>query len=316
MKVVFLDTVHSILKERLRDGGFNCLDATHEDKLSCITLLKDANGIVIRSKYEMDENFLKHAPRLKFIARSGAGLENIDMSYCKQKGIEVFNSPEGNRNAVGEHALGMLLALFNNLPRADREVRAGKWNREKNRGTELKGKTVAIIGYGNNGAAFANKLKGMDVSVIAYDKYKTGFGDAFVTETDLDIIHSNADVVSLHIPENEETRYFVDGIFLSAFKKPIYLINLSRGKIVNTSALIKAIESKKVTGACLDVLEYEKTNFESIIEKDLDSDFSNLLNSDKVILSPHIGGWTAESYFKLSNVLADKILDRFAAITH
>lgn len=314
MKVVFLDTVHPILKERLNDSGFNCLDAANKDKQSCLALLKDTDGIVIRSKYRMDENFLKHAPGLKFIARSGAGLENIDTLYCNQQGIEVFNSPEGNRNAVGEHALGMLLALFNNLPRADREVRAGKWNREKNRGTELKGKTVAIIGYGNNGTAFANKLKGLDVSVIAYDKYRSGFGDAFVRETDLNFIQTNADVVSLHIPENEETHYFVDDAFLSSFKKPIYLINLSRGRIVNTSALIKAIKSKKVIGACLDVLEYEKTDFESIIEKEMDSDFSHLLRSDKVILSPHIGGWTSESYFQLSDVLADKILDRFAAI--
>ena len=314
MKVVFLDTVHPVLKERLNDNGFICIDAVNEDEQSCLSLIHDSEGIVLRSRYRADAKFLRHAPKLKFIARSGAGLENIDTSYCEEQGIEVFNSPEGNRNAVGEHALGMLLALFNNLPRADREVRAGKWNREKNRGTELKGKTVGIIGYGNNGTAFANKLQGLDVKVIAYDKYKSDFGNGFVQEVDLNYIKENADVVSLHIPENEETRYFVDGNFLNTFKKPIYLINLSRGKIVDTSALLEAIQSKKVTGACLDVLEYEKTNFESIIGTDMDAALSDLLRSDKVILSPHIGGWTSESYFQLSDVLADKILERFAAI--
>lgn len=316
MKVVFIDTVHPVLKDRLSNNGFSCIDATNMDRKSCYALLKDADGIVIRSKYHLDSNFLGHAPGLKFIARSGAGLENIDTAYCAKNGIEVFNSPEGNRNAVGEHALGMLLALFNNLTRADREVREGKWNREQNRGVELKGKTVGIIGYGNNGTAFANKLKGLDVSVMAYDKYKKGFGNDFVTETDLGGIQDNADVVSLHIPENEETHYFVDALFLNAFKKPIYLINLSRGKVVNTSALNKAIESKKVIGACLDVLEYEKTDFESIIEKDMDADLYDLLHSEKVILSPHIGGWTIESYFKLSDVLADKILNQFATIVN
>ena len=308
MTVLFLDEVHEILEKRLTDAQFNCIHAENLPLEECLKLAKLAEGIVIRSRFKMDESFLKHVPQIKFIARSGAGMENIDVAYCEQRGITLYNAPEGNRNAVGEHALGMLLSLMNKLHTADQEVRHGKWDRVGNRGIELDGKTVGIIGYGNNGKAFAKKLRGFDVNVLAYDKYKQSFGSEFVKECTLEAILDQADVISFHIPQNEETLFFANDDFFDKIVKPIFLLNLSRGKIVDTAALVKAIESGKVLGAGLDVIEYEKSSFESFFEQKLPAPFQYLLNSSKVILSPHVGGWTNESYFKLSNVLADKIL--------
>jgi len=309
MTVLFIDIVHPILQERLTNAGFSCIDATHLNQQEIIKEYSNANGLVIRSRFKMDESFLHHFNDLQFIARSGAGMENIDIDYCAKNNITLHNAPEGNRNAVGEHALGMLLSLFNRLHLADREVRDGKWDREGNRGIELDGKTVGIIGYGNNGAAFAKKLRGFDVEILVHDKYKTNFGDEYITESSLDDIYKNCDVVSFHIPQNEETMYYANEVFFTSFEKNVFLINLSRGKIVQTSALVNAMKNGKVLGACLDVLEYEKTSFESFFEQEMNDDFKYILNSDKVILSPHVGGWTVESYFKLSNVLADKILN-------
>ena len=308
MKVVFLDSVHGILEERLTASGLECIDATKLSKSECKKIVHDATGIVIRSRFRMDADFLKHAPELKFIARSGAGMENIDLAYCTQHGIEAYNAPEGNRNAVGEHALGMLLSLFNKLHTGDREVREGKWDREGNRGVELDGKTVGIIGYGNNGSAFAKKMRGFDVTVLAYDKYKNGFGNEFVREVSMEELFAQCDVLSFHIPQTEETRFLGNTAFFNSFKKPIYLINIARGKVVETKALVNALKTGKVLGACLDVLEYEKTSFESFFDREIPADFAYILNSSNVILSPHVGGWTIESYFKLSDVLADKIL--------
>jgi len=312
-KVVFLDTVHEVLWNRLSDAGFQCINAIDQSKEACEKLIVDASGIVIRSRFPMNPEFLNHAKNLLFIARSGAGMENINEQYCEAQNIALFNAPEGNRNAVAEHALGMLLSLFNRLHLADQEVRSGKWDREGNRGYELDGKTVGIIGFGNNGSAFAEKLRGFDVEVLAYDKYKSGFGDDFVKEATLEEIQGKADVFSFHIPQNEETLFMADTSFFSSFEKSIYVINLSRGKIVKTDDLVKALKNGKVRGACLDVLEYEKASFESFFEQELNPTFQYLLQSDKVILSPHVGGWTHESYFKLSNVLADKILMFFAS---
>lgn len=308
MKVVFLDKVHSILEERLQAAGFQCIDATSISRENCFPILADADGIVIRSRFPMDADFLNHAPKLKFIARSGAGMENIDEAYAESRTIQLYNAPEGNRNAVGEHALGMLLALFNKLHTADRDIRQGKWEREHNRGVELDGKTVGLIGFGNNGQAFAKKLRGFDVKVLAYDKYKHGFGSDDVEEVEMEVIFKRADVLSFHIPQNDETRFMADAKFFQSFEKSIYVINLSRGQIIRTSALVEALKTEKVLGAALDVLEYEKASFESFFEQDLSSDFKYLLNAENVILSPHVGGWTHESYFKLSDVLADKIL--------
>ena len=308
MTILFLDEVHEILANRLTEAGHSCIHAEEKSLEECLQLVQNVDGIVIRSRFSMNKTFLKHATQVKFIARSGAGMENIDVPYCSERGITLYNSPEGNRNAVAEHALGMLLSLMNKLNSADQEVRSGKWDREGNRGIELDGKTVGIIGYGNNGKAFAKKLRGFDVNVLAYDKYKQSYGSDFVKECTLDAILDQADVISFHIPQNQETLFFANDDFFSKIEKPIFLLNLSRGKIVETEALVKAIENGKVLGAGLDVLEYEKTSFESFFEQELPIPFQYLLNSPKVILTPHVGGWTNESYFKLSNVLADKIL--------
>lgn len=310
MKIVFLDTVHPILAERLTKAGYICQEAAHLSKEECLLAVKEAEGIVIRSRFTMNEEFLQFAPKLKFIARSGAGMENIDETYCKKRNIQLYNSPEGNRNAVGEHALGMLLALMNKLHTADRDVRIGKWDREGNRGIELDGKTVGIIGYGNNGSAFAKKLRGFDVKLMAYDKYKKGFGDHFVMECTLNALLKNCDVISLHIPQSKDTMWMVNDAFFQKIQKPVFFLNLSRGKIVETAALVNALKTGKVIGAGLDVLEYEKSSFESFFEQELPSDFKYLLESDQVLLTPHVGGWTHESYFKLSDVLADKILEQ------
>ncbi len=311
MKILFIDTVHPILQQRLEEKKFTCIDASSWTKEKCISALKDIDGIIIRSRFRMDESFLKNAPKIQFIARSGAGMENIDIEYCNKRNIKLFNAPEGNRNAVGEHALGMLLCLFNKIHLGNAQVKHGIWEREKNRGIELDGKTVGIIGFGNNGSAFAKKLRGFDVKVLAYDKYKSGFGNNFIHEVSLEKLFLECDVISFHIPQNKETIYFANDNFFNQFKKPIYLINLSRGKIVQTSALVQALKTGKVLGACLDVLEYEKSSFSSIFEEKINTDFEYLLSSENVLMTPHVGGWTHESYIRLSEVLADKILQVF-----
>lgn len=312
MNVLFIDTVHALLQEQLEANGFTCIDGSKMNREAVEQRLADIDGIVIRSRFTMDETILKFAPNLKFIARSGAGMENIDEAYCSHRQIVLFNAPEGNRTAVGEQALGMLLALFNHLVRGNEEVRKGVWDREGNRGIELTGKTVGIIGYGNNGSAFAKVLRGFDCNVLAYDKYKTGFGDSNVEESSLEQIYEHADVVSFHIPQNEETLFMGNADFFNAFHKSIYLLNLSRGKIVRIADLLQAIEQGKVLGAGLDVLEFESKSFEQF-EAANNPTTEALFASNKVLLSPHVGGWTKESYVKLSAVLADKILAKFKA---
>jgi len=307
-KVLFIDTVHPVLWETLEKEGFTCEDVTKVSRDELKSRLDEVIGLVTRSRISLDEDFLKHANKLEFIARSGSGLENIDKIYCRERGIKLYNSPEGNRNAVAEHALGMLLVLLNKMHSAHIEVRQGIWRREANRGEELDGKTVGIIGYGNNGAAFAKKLRGFDVKVMAYDKYKQGFGDHFVQECTLEAIQREADVLSFHIPQNNETRFMGNKSFFDSFEKPFWLLNLSRGKIVETKALVDALKSGKIKGAGLDVLEYETKSFESFFEQSLPEEFSYLINAPNVIITPHVGGWTKESYYKLSKVLADKIL--------
>jgi D-3-phosphoglycerate dehydrogenase / 2-oxoglutarate reductase len=309
-KVFFLDTVHPILSERLTQSGeYECIEAHDWTREQCETQLRDAYGLVIRSRFTMDESFLQFIPNLQFIARSGAGMENIDEAYCAKCGIELHNAPEGNRNAVGEHALGMLLSMMNKIHTANRDVKNGIWDREGNRGVELDGKTVGIIGYGNNGKAFAKKLRGFEVTLLAYDKYKTGFGDDFVIEATLEAVLRKSDVISFHIPQNEETIYFANQEFFDALGKPIYLLNLSRGKIVETKSLIQSIVKGTTISAGLDVNEFEKKSFEQFFDETANDELKFLLESDKILLTPHVGGWTTESYYKLSSVLADKILE-------
>ncbi len=307
-QVVFIDSVHPVLEQKLRQAGMNCLDHTKTSFENLLPFLAKAYGVVIRSRFTIDTHFLSLCPNLKFIARSGSGLENIDTKICRELGIRVYNSPEGNRNAVAEHALGMLLSLFHKIQKADKEIRNGEWSRESNRGEELDGKTVGIIGYGNNGSAFAKKLRGFDVRVLAHDKYKSGFGDHFVQECTLNAILEQADVLSFHIPQNKETRFIFNDDFVSKMHKPFYVLNLSRGKIVETEALVSGLKSGKIKGAGLDVLEFESKSFESFFEQELPSSFSYLISAENVVLTPHVGGWTTESYIKLSSVLAEKIL--------
>lgn len=312
-KVAFLDTVHTILQDGFEQMGWECIDHTKTPLEELEKEITSYHGIVIRSRFPMNEAFLKHANQLEFIARSGAGMENIDEEYCQSRGIKLYNAPEGNRNAVAEHALGMLLSLFNHLNQSDREVRQGIWDREGNRGVELDGQTVGIIGYGNNGSAFAKKLRGFDVRVMAYDLYKTGFGDAFVEEVTLSTIQKHATVLSLHIPETPVTRGMINERFIDQMDHPFYLINLSRGVNVVSADLMDALETGEVQGACLDVLEYEKSSFENLFDdqKSLPLPLKYLLESKKTILSPHVGGWTHESYFKLSKVLLEKVKTDF-----
>ena len=310
-KVVFIDTVHPILAERLSKLGYSCEDATNYTEIEVKKSIKDAFGIVIRAKYKLNEDFLKFSAELGFIARSGSGLENIDVDYCEKNQIAVFNSPEGNRNAVAEHGLGMILSLFNRLNKGDQEVRNGIWNRDDNRGIELDGKTIGIIGFGNNGSAFAKKLEGFDCKVLAYDKYKQNFSNRNVIESTMEEIFTQAEVLSFHVPLTEETNQLFDEAFIKNFHHPFYLLNLARGKIVHTKSLVEGLKSGKVLGACLDVLEYEPSDFSSFFTNQLPEELRFLFRQQNVLFSPHVAGWTQESYYKLSAVLADKIEQTF-----
>ncbi len=306
-KILFLDSAHPLLGEGLEQMGFSCDYAYdwNEDRIR--DNLGAYTGVIIRSKLKFTKELIDKGPHLKFIARVGSGMENIDTHYAQSKGIDCLHAPEGNRIAVGEHTLGMLLCLFNSICRADREVRSGKWLREQNRGTEISGKTIGIIGFGNTGSAFAGCLSGFDCDILAYDKFKKGFGTDRIRETDLDFLFNNAHVISIHLPLTAETGYFVNDLFLSRFKKPIVLINTSRGPIVQTEDLVKNMKTGKVTGACLDVLEYESVSFENLDNSQLPEAFQYLIKSDRVVLSPHIAGWTEESKIKMAQVLLGKI---------
>jgi D-3-phosphoglycerate dehydrogenase / 2-oxoglutarate reductase len=313
-RILFADTTHPILPEMLGRHGFDCILEPSLTQQDFKSLIPGFFGLVIRSRFRIDREIIDLAPDLKFIGRVGAGMENIDTAYAESHGIACLNSPEGNKDALGEHCLGMLLALFNRFLIADPQVRQGKWPREENRGIELMGKTIGIIGYGNMGPAFAQRLKGFGCIILVYDKYKSGFGGHDVTETGMDQIFAEADVVSLHLPLTGETEYLVNEDWISRFRKDIYLINSSRGKIVDTQALADAIGNGRIAGAALDVLEYEDTSFEFL--KDLSKEalpaaLKYLVQSDKVIFTPHIAGWSRESAVKLAEVLGRKIIDRF-----
>jgi D-3-phosphoglycerate dehydrogenase len=311
MRILFIDSNHPLLHTSLGKQGFVCdlnYDWSSEEILKNLHLY---DGVVIRSKIKFTKEVIDKGSNLKFIARVGAGMENIDVAYAESKGIKCLSAPEGNRDAVAEQALGMLLSLFNNLCRSNKEVREGKWIREGNRGVELNGKTVGIIGYGNMGSAFAQRLKGFGVKLLVYDKYKKGFADEFVKESSLQNLFDNCDVVSLHTPLSDETHYLINDTFINSFKKNIYIINTARGKSLDTAALVKNIASGKVLGACLDVLEYEAVSFEQLDITKLPKAFHDLIASDKVMLSPHIAGWTQESNEKLASVLVEKITALF-----
>lgn len=282
--------------------GYTC-DYHPDFKLSdALAVIADYEGLAIRSKFEVDKAFMDAAPNLRFITRAGAGIDNINGDYAAKKGIEIYNAPEGNSDAVGEHAVGMLLALMNKFNIGNIEVRDGKWLREENRGYELKGRTVGIIGYGHMGQSFARKLSGFEVSVIAYDKYKTGFSDQYAREVSMEEIVKHSDILSLHVPLTAETKYLADDEYFLHFKKPIFFINTSRGKTAKVRSVLNAIEQGKIIGATLDVLEVEK--FPALGEQEW---YADLCKTNKVILTPHVAGWTFESYRKISEVLAGKL---------
>ena len=305
--ILHIDSNHPLLWDQLEQAGF----VNHEDftssKADIEAKINDYQGIVIRSRFKIDQTFLDKATNLQFIARVGAGLESIDCEYAQSKNIALIAAPEGNRNAVAEHSLGMILSLFNNLNQADAEIRAGHWNRESNRGHELDGKTVGIVGYGNMGKAFAKKLRGFDVDVLCYD-IQENVGDANARQVSFAEFQEKVDVLSLHLPWTPETDKMVDAAFINGFAKPLWIINTSRGKNIVTADLVAALQSGKVLGAGLDVLEYEKLSFETLFQDATTPEaFQYLLNAKNVILTPHIAGWTFESHERLAQVIVDKI---------
>ncbi|UKM66006.2 2-hydroxyacid dehydrogenase [Flavobacteriaceae bacterium GSB9] len=325
MKILHLDTNHQLLIDQLNELNFKNDEDYTSTKAEVEAKIEDYEGIVLRSRFAIDKQFLDAAKNLKFIGRVGAGLENIDCEYAEQKDVFLISAPEGNRNAVGEHALGMVLSLFNKLNKADNEVRQGQWLREDNRGIELDGRTVGIIGYGYMGKAFAKKLRGFDVEVVCYD-IKDNVGDANAKQVGLKEFQEKADVVSLHTPQTPLTLNMVDANFINQFKKPFWFINTARGKSVVTKDLVAALQSGKILGAGLDVLEYEKDSFENLfkaadssstVEKGLlreveaTEPFQYLINAQNVLLSPHVAGWTVESKEKLAQIIVNKIKAKF-----
>jgi len=317
MKVLFLETVHPILARRLNQAGMVCIDAADTTPLEATREHPDAEGVVLRSKVNVDGTLLDALPALRFICRSGAGMENINLDLTKDRGIKVFNSPEGNRDAVGEHAMGMLLSLLNLLREADDSVKAGQWDREGHRGMEIRGKSVGILGYGHMGSAFAEKLSGFGCRILAFDPHREDHVGALggkVEAVDLDTLRNEVDILSLHCNLTPETHGLINGKFLAAFAKPIILINTSRGQVVHTADLLDALTEGSVIAAGLDVFEREAHGFDTIASAGEDAVlWDRLMAHPRVQVSPHVAGWTEESYIKLSSVLADKVLAEFGA---
>ncbi len=309
MKILLIDINHDLLKNGLIKAGFAVDEDYTSSKQEIEKIIHQYDGIVVRSRFPIDAPFLQKAKNLKFIGRVGAGLENIDIAVAEKQNVKLFNAPEGNRNAVGEHALGLILNLFNKICTANDEVRQGQWQREANRGIELDGLTVGIIGYGNMGKAFAKKLRGFDVEVLAYD-IKNDVGNADARQVSLEELFEKTDVLSLHVPHTDLTFKMVDQTFINQFKKNFWLINTARGTVVDTKSLVKALKNGKILGAGLDVLEYEKSSFENMFENnDFPSDFQELIAMKNVLLTPHVAGWTVESKQKLAQVILDKIVE-------
>jgi len=304
LKIIFIDTIHPKLIEDLKSRGFICDQAHDKSRSDILKIIKNYDGLVIRSRFKIDKAFINTAKKLKFIARAGSGTENIDLDYANKKNIKCFNAAEGNREAVAEHALAMILNLLNNIRVSDQEIRKGIWNREKNRGFELSGKTIGIIGFGNTGSLFAKILENFNIRILAYDKYKKNYK----FQSNIDEILEFSDIISLHIPLTDETKYLVNKNFIDKAKKPFYIINTSRGQCIETKALIKGLKDEKILGACLDVFEQEKNSFEKIVEN---TDLKYLIESNKTILTPHIAGWTFESNYKIAETLSEKIINLF-----
>lgn len=303
--IVIIDRVHQVLPDVLRENGYDCTYLPDCDASEVKDLISDATGLVVRSKVYVDKELVEGS-KLEFIARAGSGMDNIDEKEMSDRGIKLINAPEGNRDAVAEQTIGMMLNLATNISRGSNEVKKGTWNREANRGFEIGGKTVGIIGYGNCGSRVARKLRGFDVNILAYDKYKSGFGNDFVLEVDMDTIFSKADIVTFHIPLTPETRSMIDRDFVQKFDKPVMLLNLARGGIMKQADLLAALKSGKIVALGLDVLETEPPANAEKTEADI---VNELLERNDVIITPHVGGWTTESYKKISEVLAKKIIN-------
>lgn len=302
-KILISDRAHEVLEQKLRNAGFEVSVEPGHDYESLIAAAQGCDGLVVRSKVVVDRAFIDRVPSLRCIGRVGAGMETIDVEYAESKGVRCLNSPEGNRDAVGEHTVGLLLALLNNIARADAEVRRGLWRREENRGYELGNLTVGIIGYGNMGHAFAQRLSGFGCRVVAYDKYNTPEG---IEAVSLEELQEVADVVSFHVPLTDETHHYLDAGFIASMRNPFFLLNTSRGAVVDTVALAQGLEEGKVRGAALDVLEYEDMTKDGLA--DAPEPMQYLLRSDRTVLTPHVAGWTVESKYKLAAVLADKMI--------
>lgn len=303
-RVIITDYLHAYFADWLRSAGFEVDERPDITNAALAEIIHLYHGIGLSTKILLNREMLDRAKQLEFIARAGSGMENIDVTYARSKGIHVVNSPEGNANAVGEHTLGLLLAVMNHIARSDREIRSGVWKREENRGVELLGRTVGIIGYGHTGRAFASKLKGLGVFVLAHDKYVTGFGDDFVEEVSKDQIRQEADIISFHLPLTPETHHYCDAAFLAGCRTGLWVLNASRGKIVDAAALLDALKSGKVSGAGLDV--YENEQFYNLPEADQQI-MDALATQNNTVLTPHVAGWSVESYLKLSKVLTEKL---------
>ena len=308
IKILLADSNHEVLHETLQAAGFHCDLFWDRAADELKKIIPDYDGLVLRSKFKITPEIINSAKKMRCIGRAGAGMENIDVDYAKSKGITCVSAPEGNRDAVAEHAMGMLLMLFNNLKRVDDEVRMGIWLRSQNRVVELCGKTIGLIGYGNMGSAFAQRLIGFGCKVLVYDKYKKDFGSATIKESTMEQLHNECDIVSLHVPLTQETNYLLNSDFIKRFKKNIYILNTARGKCLNTADLVNELGSGKVLGACLDVLEYESISFENLDTSKLPPPMQYLIKSDKVVLSPHIAGWTHESNYRISKIIAEKMI--------
>ncbi len=308
MKILLLDKNHLLITEQLSARGFTLVEDFTSSYEEVLAKVGDFEGIIIRSRIPIDQNFLEHAKNLKFVARVGAGMENIDVEFAKKSAIQLINSPEGNRDAVAEHVVGMLLVLMNRLFISSLEVKNGIWKREENRGDELLGKTIGLIGYGNMGKAVAKRFSGFGSKVIFHD-ILPDIGDEFATQVPLDQLKKEADILSLHLPITKETHHLIDAKFILEMAKDFYFINTARGKNVKTKDLVEAVKSGKIKGVALDVLEYEKASFENLDTENDDLQF--LLNSEKTIITPHIAGWTVQSKEKLAQVIVDKIDAQF-----
>lgn len=309
MNLLLIDTIHPHFFQRMKEAGVHITDGTSFSEGDILNIIPSFEAIVLRSRIPVNQKLLNTATKLRLIARAGAGMENIDVVAAQKRNIVCLNAPEGNRNAVAEHVLAMLLALLNNIPKADAEVRNNIWLREPNRGVELNGKTIAIIGFGNTGSTLARLLQSFNVRVLALDKYLKIDNNLhpYITQCDWPEVFSQADIVTLHVPLTDETTNLASDSFFNSFHKPIWFINTSRGKVASTSAIVNALQSQKLLGACLDVFDFEDSSFEQV-NLSSNPDFNYLRQSKNVILTPHIAGWTHESNFKIASVLSDKII--------